>query len=57
MAARTSEDGRDDGTGDPLAAGRAGRDHAGEDAAQLSAPARPGIPGGSGPWILRPRPR
>ena len=44
MAARTSEDGRDDGTGDPLAPGRAGRDHAGEDAAQLSAAGATGNP-------------
>lgn len=44
MAARTSEDGRDDGTGDPLAPGRAGRDHAGEDAAQLSAAGTTGNP-------------
>ena len=36
MAARTSEDGRDDGTGDPLAPGRAGRDHAGRTPPQLS---------------------
>ena len=39
MAAKASEDGRDDSTDDPLAADR---DHAGEDAAQLSVPGRTG---------------
>jgi hypothetical protein len=43
MAARTSEDGRDDSTDDPLAADCADRDHAGEDAAQVSVPGRTGI--------------
>jgi hypothetical protein len=42
MAARTSEDGRDDSTGDPLAADCADRDHAGQDAAQVSVPGRTG---------------
>jgi hypothetical protein len=42
MAARTSEDGRDDSTGDPLAVGCADRDHAGQDAAQVSDPGRTG---------------
>jgi hypothetical protein len=36
MAAKTSEDARDDGTDDPLAADCAGRDHAGQDAALVS---------------------
>ena len=40
MAARTSEDGRDDSTGHPLAADCADRDHAGDDAAQVSVPGR-----------------
>jgi hypothetical protein len=43
MAARTSEDGRDDSTDDPLAADCADRDHAGEDAAQVSVRGRTGI--------------
>lgn len=42
MAAKTSEDGRDDSTDDPLAAGRAGRDHAGQDAALVSVPGTTG---------------
>ena len=42
MAAKTSEDGRDDSTDDPLAADCADRDHAGEDAAQVSVPGRTG---------------
>ena len=42
MAARTSGDGRDDSTDDPLAAGCADRDHAGQDAAQVSVPGATG---------------
>jgi hypothetical protein len=38
MAATTAEDSRGDCTGDPLAAGYADRDHAGEEGAQLSVP-------------------
>jgi hypothetical protein len=38
MAANTAEDGRDDSTDDPLAASCADREHAGEDAAQVSVP-------------------
>jgi len=44
MAATTSDDGRADGTDDPLAADRADRGHAGEDAAQVSVPGTTGIP-------------
>ena len=42
MTASTSEDGRDDSTDDLLAADCAGRDHAGEDAAQVSGPGTTG---------------
>jgi hypothetical protein len=42
MAAKTSEDGRDDSTDDPLAADCADRDQAGQDAAQVSVPGRTG---------------
>ncbi len=42
MAAKATEDGRDDSTDDPLAVGCADRDHAGEDAAQVSVPGRTG---------------
>lgn len=42
MADKTSEDGRDGSTDDPLAADCANRDHAGEDAAQVSVPGRTG---------------
>ena len=42
MAAKASEDGRDDSTDDPLAADCADRDHAGEDAAQVSVPGTTG---------------
>jgi hypothetical protein len=42
MAASTSEDGRDDSTDGLLAADCAGRDHAGEDAAQMSVPGTTG---------------
>jgi hypothetical protein len=42
MAAKTSQDGRDDSTDDPLAAGCADRDHAGQDAAQVSVPGTTG---------------
>jgi hypothetical protein len=42
MAVKTSEDGCDDSTGDPLAVGCADRDHAGEDAAQVSVAATTG---------------
>ena len=42
MAAKTSQDGRDDSTDDPLAANCADRDHAGEDAAQVSVPGTTG---------------
>jgi hypothetical protein len=38
MAAKTSQDGRDDSTDNPLAADCADRDHAGQDAAQVSVP-------------------
>ena len=38
MAASTAQDSRDDGTDDPLAAGYADRDHAGEEGAQVSVP-------------------
>lgn len=42
MAAKTSQDGRDDSTDDPLAVGCADRDHAGQDAAQVSVPGTTG---------------
>jgi hypothetical protein len=42
MAAKASEDGRDDSIDDPLAADCADRDHAGEDAAQVSVPGTTG---------------
>jgi hypothetical protein len=42
MAAKTAEDGRDDSTDDPLAADCADRNHAGEDAAQVSVPGSTG---------------
>jgi hypothetical protein len=42
MAAKTSEDGRDDSTDDPLAAGGADRDPAGQDAALVSVPGTTG---------------
>ena len=42
MAATTSGDGRDDSTDDPLAADCADRDHAGQDAAQVSVPGTTG---------------
>ena len=42
MAGRTSEDSRDDSTDDPLAAGCAGDDRAGEDAAEVSVPGTAG---------------
>jgi hypothetical protein len=38
MAASSAQDSRHDGTDDPLAAGYADRDHAGEEGAQVSAP-------------------
>ena len=44
MAAKTPEDGRDDRTDDPLASGCADRDHAGQDAAQVSVPGTTGSP-------------
>ena len=44
MAARTSEEGRDGSTDDALAAGRAGGDHAGEDATQVNAAGTTGNP-------------
>jgi hypothetical protein len=43
MAVKTAEDGRHDGPDDPLAADCADRDHAGEDAAQVSVPGATGI--------------
>ena len=49
MAAKTSEDGRADGTDDPQAADRADRGHAGEDAAQVSVPGTTGLSGRFGP--------
>ena len=42
MAAKTSEDGRDGSIDDPLAADCADRDHAGQDAAQVSVPGTTG---------------
>ena len=42
MAAKTSQDGRDDSIDDPLAAECADRGHAGEDAAQVSVPGTTG---------------
>src|SRR4051812_50191423 len=42
MAAKTSEDGRDDSTDDPLAAGGADRDPAGQDAALVRVPGTTG---------------
>jgi len=49
MAAETSQHGRADGTDDPLAADRADRGHAGEDAAQVSVPGTTGLSGRFGP--------
>jgi hypothetical protein len=43
MAVSTAGDDRDDGTDDPLAAGCADRDHAGEEGAQASVPGTTGI--------------
>src|SRR5437870_1786429 len=43
MAVSTAEDGRDDGTDDPLAADYPGRDHAGQEGAQVSVPGTTGI--------------
>jgi hypothetical protein len=43
MAASTAQDGRDDGTDDPLAAGYPDRDHAGQEGAQVSVPGTTGI--------------
>ena len=49
MAPETSQDGRGDSTDDPLVADRADRDHAGEDAAQVSVPGPAGISRRFGP--------
>ncbi len=43
MVVNTAEDGRDDGTDDPLAAGYPDRDHAGQEDAQVSVPSTTGI--------------
>jgi hypothetical protein len=49
MAAKTSRDGRGDNTDDPLAADCPDRDHAGQDAAQVSIPGTTGISRRFGP--------
>jgi hypothetical protein len=49
MAAKTSQDGRADGTDAPLAADCADRGHAGEDAPQVSVPGTTGLSRRSGP--------
>ena len=49
MAPETSQDGRGDSTDDPLVADCADRDHAGEDAAQVSVPGPAGISRRFGP--------